>query len=168
MASGTAIDRERERVREIRDDLSGWRRWGPYVSDRSWGTVREDYSADGNAWSYLPYDKARAKAYRWGEDAIAGICDRYQLLCFAPVFWNGRDPILQERLFGVTPAEGNHGEDVKEYYYHLDSTPTHSYMKFLYKYPQRAFPYEELLVRSRQRSHSDPEYELMDTGIFDD
>ena len=144
MASGTAIDRERERVREIRDDLSGWRRWGPYVSDRSWGTVREDYSADGNAWRYLTYDKARAKAYRWGEDGIAGLCDRYQLLCFAPAFWNERDPHLKERLFGVNPYEGNHGEDVKEYYFHVDNTPTHSYMCLLYKYPQAAFPYREL------------------------
>src|SRR4051812_6011781 len=120
MASGT-IDRERERVREIGDDLSGWRRWGPYVSDRSWGTVREDYSHDGNAWGYLTYDKARAKAYRWGEDGIAGLCDRYQLLCFGPAFWNERDPHLKERLFGVNPYDGNHGEDVKEYYFHVDN-----------------------------------------------
>ena len=134
-ALNTAIDRERDRVREIGDDLSGWRRWGPYVSDRSWGTVREDYSHDGNAWGYLTYDKARAKAYRWGEDGIAGLCDRYQLLCFAPTFWNERDPHLKERLFGVTPLEGNHGEDVKEYYFHIDNTPTHSYMCLLYKIP---------------------------------
>ena len=168
MASGTAIDRERERVREIGDDLSGWRRWGPYVSDRSWGTVREDYSHDGNAWGYLTHDMARAKAYRWGEDGIAGLCDRYQLLCFAPAFWNGRDPILKERLFGLTPYEGNHGEDVKEYYFHLDNTPTHSYMCLLYKYPQAAFPYRELIEENQRRAGQGPEYELLDTGVFDD
>ena len=140
MASGTTIDRERERVREIRDDLSGWRRWGPYVTDRSWGTVREDYSHDGDAWAFLPHDQARTKAYRWGEDGIAGLCDRYQLLCFAPAFWNGRDPILKERLFGLTPHEGNHGEDVKEYYFHLDNTPTHSYMKSALQVPAGGVP----------------------------
>ena len=136
-----AEDAEAARIAEIRDDIFGWRRWGPYLSDRSWGTVREDYSDDGDAWSYLHHDQARAKAYRWGEDGIAGICDRYQLLCFAPAFWNERDPHLKERLFGVTPCEGNHGEDVKEYYFHVDNTPTHSYMALLYKYPQAAFPY---------------------------
>jgi len=161
-------NRERERVREIQDDHRGWRRWGPYLSDRSWGTVREDYSADGNAWRYLTYDKARAKAYRWGEDGIAGISDRYQLLCFAPAFWNERDPHLKERFFGVDPTEGNHGEDVKEYYFHVDNTPTHSYMALLYKYPQRAFPYEELVRENRARNGNGPEYELIDTGIFDD
>ena len=168
VASGTAIDRERERVREIGDDLSGWRRWGPYVSDRSWGTVREDYSHDGNAWGYLTYDMARAKAYRWGEDGIAGLCDRYQLLCFAPAFWNERDPHLKERLFGVNPYEGNHGEDVKEYYFHVDNTPTHSYMCLLYKYPQAAFPYRELIEDNQRRAGQGPEYELLDTGVFDD
>jgi len=161
------IDAERERVREITDDLSGWRRWGPYVSDRSWGTVREDYSHDGNAWGYLTYDKARAKAYRWGEDGIAGICDRYQLLCFAPAFWNERDPHLKERLFGVNPYEGNHGEDVKDYYFHVDNTPTHSYMCLLYKYPQAAFPYRELVEQNQARGGQGPEYELLDTGVFD-
>ena len=166
MASGT-IDRERERVREIRDDLSGWRRWGPYVSDRSWGTVREDYSHDGNAWRYLTYDKARAKAYRWGEDGIAGLCDRYQLLCFAPAFWNERDPHLKERLFGVNPYEGNHGEDVKEYYFHVDNTPSHSYMCLLYKYPQATFPYRELIEHNQRRAGQGPEYELLDTGVFE-
>ena len=166
MASGT-IDRERERVREIRDDLSGWRRWGPYVSDRSWGTVREDYSHDGNAWAYLTYDKARAKAYRWGEDGIAGLCDRYQLLCFAPAFWNEHDPHLKERLFGVNPYEGNHGEDVKEYYFHVDNTPSHSYMCLLYKYPQTAFPYRELIEHNQRRAGQGPEYELLDTGVFE-
>ena len=169
MASETAIDRERERVREIRDDLSGWRRWGPYLSDRSWGTVREDYSADGNAWGYLTYDKARAKAYRWGEDGIAGICDRYQLLCFAPAFWNERDPHLKERFFGVNPYEGNHGEDVKEYYFHVDNTPTHSYMCLLYKYPQARVS----VSRARSRRTSAAPDRVRSTscstpGIFDD
>src|SRR5438067_1644368 len=168
MASGPAIDRERERVREMRDDLSGWRRWGPYVSDRSWGSVREDYSHDGDAWGYLTYDKARAKAYRWGEDGIAGICDRYQLLCFAPTFWNERDPHLKERFFGVDPSEGNHGEDVKEYYFHVDNTPSHSYMCLLYKYPQARFPYEQLVDENRRRGGQGAEFELIDTGIFDD
>ena len=120
------MTKEHERLQEITDDVYSWRRWGPYLSDRSWATVREDYSADGNAWGHLPHDLARSKAYRWGEDGIAGISDRYQLLCFAPAFWNGKDPILKERLFGLMPAEGNHGEDVKEYYFHLDNTPTRS------------------------------------------
>jgi hypothetical protein len=159
---------EHIRLQEIRDDIHGWRRWGPYVSERSWASVREDYSADGNAWGYLPHDLARSKAYRWGEDGIAGICDRYQLLCFAPAFWNGTDPILKERLFGLTPAEGNHGEDVKEYYFHLDNTPTHSYMRYLYKYPQREFPYAVLIEENRGRQGKGFEYELLDTGIFDD
>jgi hypothetical protein len=161
-------DHERERLREITDDAHGWRRWGPYVSDRAWGTVREDYSADGNAWAHLTYDAARAKAYRWGEDGIAGICDRYQLLCFAPAFWNEHDPHLKERLFGVTPAEGNHGEDVKDYYFHVDNTPTHSYMAMLYKYPQREFPYRKLIAENQARRGQGFEYELIDTGIFDD
>ncbi|MBI3734542.1 MAG: glucosidase [Chloroflexi bacterium] len=143
-----------------------WRRWGPYLSERAWGTVREDYSADGQAWGYLPHDHARSKAYRWNEDGLTGICDDHQRLCFAPVFWNGRDPILKERLFGLDGREGNHGEDVKEYYYYLDSTPTHSYMRALYKYPQRAFPYTDLIETSRRRSRADPEYELIDTGVF--
>ena len=159
---------ERERVRGITDDVSGWRRWGPYLSDRAWGTVREDYSADGNAWTYLTYDQGRARAYRWGEDGIAGISDRYQLLCFAPTFWNERDGHLKERLFGVNPYEGNHGEDVKEYYFHTDNTPTHSYMSYLYKYPQAAYPYQELIEENQRRGGQGPEYELLDTGIFDD
>ena len=158
--------REQERLAEIRDDATSWRRWGPYLSDRAWGTVREDYSADGNAWAYLPFDRAAAKAYRWGEDGIAGISDRYQLLAFAPAFWNQRDAILKERLFGVVPSQGNHGEDVKEYYYYLDNTPTHSYMKFLYKYPQAAFPYEALVEENQRRQGKGPEFELLDTGIF--
>src|SRR5262245_46496164 len=161
------ISEEHKRLEETRDDITTWRRWGPYVSDRAWATVREDYSADGNAWAHFPHDHARSRAFRWGEDAIAGLCDRYQLLVFAPAFWNGRDPILKERLFGLTPHEANHGEDVKEYYFHLDNTPTHSYMKFLYKYPQDEYPYRRLVEESRGRSAHDFEYELLDTGIFD-
>ncbi len=145
-----------------------WLRWGPYVAERAWGTVREDYSPNGDAWNYFPFDQAKYKAYRWGEDAIAGWCDRYQLLVFAPVFWNGKDPILKERLFGLSSTEGNHGEDVKEYYFHLDGTPSHSYMKYLYKYPQARFPYEQLKEKNQQRSIQEKEYELMDTGIFQD
>ena len=164
----TQPDAERLRIAEIGDDLSGWRRWGPYLSDRGWGTVREDYSADGNAWAFLTYDMARAKAYRWGEDGIAGICDRYQLLCFAPTFWNGVDGHLKERFFGVNPFEGNHGEDLKDYYFHVDNTPSHSYMHLLYKYPQRAFPYADLIAENQRRQGQGPEYELIDTGIFDD
>jgi hypothetical protein len=144
-----------------------WRRWGCYVSDRAWGTVREDYSPGGDAWNFLPHDKARAKAYRWGEDAIAGLCDRYQLLIFAPAFWNGRDPILKERLFGLTSSEGNRGEDVKEYYFYLDNTPTHSYMKMLYKYPQGEFPYGRLVEENRAHGGRGMEVELLDTGVFD-
>lgn len=159
---------ERERLEELRDDASSWRRWGCYVSERAWGTVREDYSVDGDAWNYLPHDLARSKAYRWGEDGIAGICDRYQFLVFAPAFWNHRDAILKERLFGLSNPEGNHGEDVKECYFHLDNTPTHSYMRYLYRYPQRAFPYEQLIERNRGRSGDDPEFELIDTGVFEE
>lgn len=162
------IDPETARIREICDDANGWRRWGPYLSDRSWGTVREDYSTAGDAWRFLTYDQARAKAYRWGEDGIAGLCDRFQRLCFAPTFWNGRDGHLKERLFGVTPWEGNHGEDVKECYWHVDNTPTHSFMSLLYRYPQRAFPYAEILAENGRREGRGPEYELVDTGIFDD
>ena len=132
--------REQERIQQIGDDATGWRRWGPYVSDRSWATVREDYSPDGEAWEYFPHDLARSKAYRWGDDAIAGLCDRYQLLIFAPAFWNGKDPILKERFFGLSSREGNHGEDVKEYYYHVDNLPTHSYMKLLTNIPSGSFP----------------------------
>src|SRR5262245_20235774 len=160
--------KEHQRIQEIHDDRSNWRRWGPYVADRAWATVREDYSADGNAWGHLPHDLARSKAYRWGEDGIAAICDRYQLLLFVLAFWNERDPILKERLFGLTPAEGNHGEDVKEYYFYLDNTPSHSYMKYLYKYPQQEYPYDRIVTTNRQRSRHDPEYELIDTGVFDD
>src|ERR1700749_3190907 len=143
-----------------------WRKWGPYLSERAWGTVREDYSANGDAWSYFPHDHARSRAYRWGEDGLAGICDRYQILCFSLALWNGRDPILKERAFGLVPAEGNHGEDVKEYYFYLDSTPTHSYMKYLYKYPQAEYPYARLVEENRARRGCGPEFELLDTGIF--
>ncbi len=146
-----------------------WHRWGPYLSERQWGTVREDYSDGGDAtWSYFPHDHARSRAYRWGEDGLLGICDRECRLCFSVGLWNGRDPILKERLFGVTGPEGNHGEDVKECYYYLDSTPTHSYMKALYKYPQSRYPYEELVDVSRRRGVLDDEYELGDTSVFDD
>jgi Glycosyl hydrolase family 63 C-terminal domain len=143
-----------------------WKRWGPYLSERQWGTVREDYSPNGDAWSYLPHDHARSRAYRWGEDGIGGICDRRQHICFAIALWNEKDPILKERLFGLTNSEGNHGEDVKEYYYYIDATPTSSYLKFLYKYPQAAFPYDQLVSESAKRTRNDPEYELIDTGIF--
>ncbi len=143
-----------------------WRRWGPYLSERQWGTVREDYSADGTAWRYLPHDHARSRAYRWGEDGIAGMCDNHQRLCFAIALWNGRDPIIKERLFGLDGDEGNHGEDVKECYYFLDNTPTHAYMRALYRYPQAAFPYDELVAENRRRTREQPEYELIDTGVF--
>ncbi len=159
---------EHERLQQDQTHAAYWKRWGPYLSERSWGTVREDYSPYGTAWDYLPHDQARSKAYRWGEDGLGGICDRHQQLCFALALWNGRDPILKERLFGLTGEEGNHGEDVKEYYYYLDNTPTHSYMKFLYKYPQAAYPYEQLLEENRRRGKLDREYELIDTGIFDE
>ncbi|MEX0585318.1 MAG: glucosidase, partial [Pirellulales bacterium] len=158
---------EHKRLQEINGDADSWRAWGGYVSDRAWGTVREDYTADGNAWDFLSHDMARSKAYRWGEDAIGGLCDRYQLLLFAPAFWNRRDPILKERLFGLTSSEGNHGEDAKEYYFYLDNTPTHSYMKLLYKYPQQEFPYAQLLDENRRRGGAGFEYELLDTGVFD-
>lgn len=148
--------------------LSGWKTWGPYLSCRQWGTVREDYSADGEAWLYTTHDMARSKAWRWGEEGIGGICDDKQILCFAPAFWNGNDPIIKERFFGLTNYEGNHGEDVKELYYYLDSTPTHSYMKMLYKYPQSVFPYGQLIDENKRRGRLDPEYEIIDTGVFDE
>ena len=162
------LSREHERLAGTASEVQAWRRWGPYVAERSWGTVREDYSANGDAWGYLPHDLARSKAYRWGEDGLAGICDRYQILVFALSFWNEKDPILKERLFGLVPSEGNHGEDVKEYYFYLDSTPTHSYMKWLYKYPQGEYPYAGLIEENRRRQGKGPEFELLDTGIFDD
>jgi len=159
---------EEKRLEESRSRKAHWKRWGPYVSDRAWGTVREDYSPGGDAWDYFPHDQARSRAYRWNEDGIAGICDRHQYICFALSLWNEKDPILKERLFGLTGSEGNHGEDVKEYYFHLDSTPTHSYMKFLYKYSQRAYPYAQLVEENRRRSKDEPEFELLDTGAFDE
>jgi Mannosylglycerate hydrolase MGH1-like glycoside hydrolase domain/Glycosyl hydrolase family 63 C-terminal domain len=163
-----AMSREEVRLQEDRERKANWKRWGPYLSERQWGTVREDYSAYGTAWDYLPHDHARSRAYRWGEDGLGGICDRHQYICFALALWNGQDPILKERLFGLTGSEGNHGEDVKEYYYYLDSTPTHSYMKFLYKYPQREFPYGRLAEENRKRGKRALEFELIDTGVFDD
>jgi len=162
------MTREEMRLKESRDRVAHWKRWGPYVSERAWGTVREDYSSSGEAWDYFPHDHARSRAYRWNDDGIAGICDRHQRLCFALSLWNGKDPILKERLFGLTGGEGNHGEDVKEHYFYLDSTPTHSYMRFLYKYPQAEFPYAQLVHENRRRSKSQPEYELFDTGVFND
>jgi hypothetical protein len=159
---------EQKRLNDARDAHVPWKKWGPYLSERQWGTVREDYSHDGNAWDYFTHDQARSRAYRWGEDGLAGISDDKQQLCFAIALWNGRDPILKERLFGLTNSEGNHGEDVKEYYFYLDSTPTHSYMKYLYKYPQREFPYRDLIETNKRRSRDEFEYELLDTGIFDD
>jgi len=159
---------EQRRLNEAREKEIPWKKWGPYLSERQWGTVREDYSQDGNAWGYFSHDQSRSRAYRWGEDGLAGISDDKQQLCFAIALWNGRDPILKERLFGLTNSEGNHGEDVKEYYFYLDSTPTHSYMKYLYKYPQREFPYRNLVETNRSRSREEFEYELLDTGVFDD
>jgi hypothetical protein len=159
---------EQQRLGEVRDGRAPWRKWGPYLSERQWGTVREDYSNSGDAWNHFTHDQARSRAYRWGEDGLAGVSDERQLLCFALALWNGRDPILKERLFGLTNSEGNHGEDVKEYYYYLDSTPTHSYMKYLYKYPQEAYPYGEIVDTNRGRSRHEMEYELIDTGVFDD
>jgi hypothetical protein len=159
---------ESQRLDEDRRKTKNWRTWGPYLSERSWGTVREDYSPNGDAWTYFPHEHARAKTYRWGEDGLAGISDRYQLLNFSLALWNGEDPFLKERLFGLTPQQSNHGEDVKEYYYYLDATPTHSYMKYLYKYPHSRFPYQLLIDESRKRGLADPEYELLDTGVFDE
>ena len=160
------MTREHLRLQQSAQRSRHWKRWGPYVAERAWGTVREDYSATGEAWDYFPHDHARSRAYRWNEDGLFGICDRHQVLCFALALWNGRDPILKERLFGLSGTQGNHGEDVKEYYFYLDSTPTHSYMKALYKYPQAAYPYDELLAENRRRGKQQPEYELFDTGVF--
>ncbi len=162
------IPAERQRLAAARDQGTPWKKWGPYLSERQWGTVREDYSEHGDAWNHFTHDHARSRAYRWGEDGLAGISDDQQRLCFAIALWNGVDPILKERLFGLANNEGNHGEDVKEYYFYLDSTPTHSYMKYLYKYPQSAFPYAELVETNANRSRLEPEYELIDTGIFDE
>lgn len=150
------MNAEAKRLAESDDRSKNWKRWGPYLAERAWGTVREDYSVDGSAWEYFPHDHARSRAYRWNEDGIAGISNRRQNLCFAVALWNGHDPILKERLFGLTGNEGNHGEDVKELYYYLDSTPTHSYMKYLYKYPQAEYPYERLITENRRRTRQDP------------
>src|SRR3954447_11295038 len=159
---------EERRLQDSRERTAHWKRWGPYLSERAWGTVREDYSPGGTAWEHLPHDHARSQAYRWNEDGLAGISDNHQHLCFAVALWNRRDPILKERLFGLTGQEGNHGEDVKELYYYLDSTPTHSYMKYLYKYPQAEFPYARLVEENRSRGRAGRELELIDTGVFDD
>src|SRR6516165_8025455 len=159
---------EHARLEEFAVKKIPWKKWGPYLSERQWGTVREDYSEGGNAWEYFSHDQARSRAYRWGEDGLAGISDDKQRLCFALALWNGKDAILKERLFGLTNSEANHGEDVKEYYFYVDSTPTHSYMKYLYKYPQRAYPYADLVNTNRGRSRNEFEYELLDTGIFND
>ncbi|MEA5510158.1 glucosidase [Crocosphaera sp. UHCC 0190] len=165
--AATNQNAENARLKASAEGVS-WKKWGPYLSERQWGTVREDYSDDGNAWDYFSHDQARSRAYRWGEDGLGGISDDHQILCFALALWNGNDQILKERLFGLTNSEGNHGEDVKEYYFYLDSTPTHSYMKYLYKYPQAEYPYEDLVKTNQQRSRDELEYELLDTGIFDD
>jgi hypothetical protein len=161
------MNNEQQRLEEARNPNTPWKKWGPYLSERQWGTVREDYSDNGNAWDYFSHDQARSRAYHWGEDGLAGISDDKQRLCFALALWNGKDPIIKERLFGLTNSEGNHGEDVKEYYFYLDSTPTHSYMKYLYKYPQNAYPYDQLVKTNRERSRKEFEYELINTGVFD-
>src|SRR3954467_2031912 len=158
---------EQQRLNEAQEGIP-WRKWGPYLSERQWGTVREDYSDNGDAWNYFSHDQARSRAYHWGEDGIAGISDDHQRLCFALALWNGKDPIIKERLFGLTNSEGNHGEDVKEYYFYLDSPPTHSYLKYLYKYPQNAYPYDQLVAANKGRSRQESEYELINTGVFDD
>ncbi|MGH3495601.1 MAG: MGH1-like glycoside hydrolase domain-containing protein, partial [Sciscionella sp.] len=158
---------EHARLAESPDSGSPWRLWGPYLSGRQWGTVREDYSADGNAWAYLPFEQAHRRAYRWGEDGLGGLSDRYGFLNFSLALWNGRDPVLKERLFGLTNGEGNHGEDVKEYWWALDSTPTHSWMSWLYRYPQAEYPYAELRAENARRTREDREYELADTGVLD-
>ncbi len=159
---------ERERLEEADARKQAWRKWGPYVSERQWGTVREDYSANGDAWSYFPHEHAPSRAYRWGEDGIGGFCDRKQRLCLAVALWNGKDPILKERMFGLGNRQGNHGEDVKELYYYLDAVPTYSYARMLYKYPQAEYPYALLVQENARRGKQDPEFEIIDTGVFDD
>jgi len=158
---------EERRLKQSYERSANWQRWGPYLAERQWGTVREDYSATGECWDYFPHDHARSRAYRWGEDGLLGISDRECRLCFGLALWNGNDHILKERLFGLSGPEGNHGEDVKECYFYLDSTPTHSYMKSLYKYPQSNFPYEQLVAENRRRGRNEGEFELADTGVFD-
>src|SRR5438309_1604225 len=162
------MTREDQRLEDLRQGKANWKRWGPYLSERQWGTVREDYSEHGTSWDYFPHDHSRGRAYRWGEDGLLGIADRECRLCFALALWNGRDPILKERLFGLGGPEGNHGEDVKEQYFRLDSTPTHSHLKALYKYPQAEFPYARLVEENRRRGRTEPEFELVDCGVFDD
>src|SRR5258706_7536970 len=167
LGGGAEADAERRRREEAREGRAAWDRWAPYLWARQWGTVREDYSANGDAWNYVPHDHARSRAYRWGEDGLLGISAQHSRLCFAIALWNGRDPILKERLFGLTGPEGNHGEDVKESYFYLDATPTASYLRALYKYPQVPFPYAQLVAENARRGKDDPEYELADTGVFD-
>src|SRR6201999_1102121 len=167
LADPALLTAEERRLTDARAGVP-WRAWGPYLSERQWGTVREDYSDSEDAWSYLSHDQSRSRAYRWGEDGIAGISDDKQRLCLALALWNGHDPIIKERLFGLTNAEGNHGEDVKELYFYLDGTPTHSYMRMLYKYPHAAFPYADLVAENAARGPDMPEYEVLDTGVFDD
>src|SRR5215831_8718100 len=159
---------ERSRLLEARRREKHWRRWGPYISERAWGTVREDYSANGNAWEYLPHAQARSKAFRWSEDGLAGFCDNHQRICFSLALWNEHDPFLKERLFGLTGPEGNHGEDVKEYWWYVDATPTASWMSWLYHYPQAVFPYSQLREENARRNRKEREFELSDTGVFDD
>ncbi|MGA8893638.1 MAG: glucosidase, partial [Anaeromyxobacteraceae bacterium] len=166
-SAGPAGAVEQKRLDDAREKGIPWKMWGPYLSERQWGTVREDYSEGGDAWNYFTHDQARSRAYRWGEDGLAGISDDRQRLCFALALWNGKDPILKERAFGLSNSEGNHGEDVKDYYFYLDSTPTHSYMKYLYKYPQAAFPYDDLVRTNGRRTREEMEYELLDTGVFE-
>src|SRR2546428_9193853 len=168
MKNNGSSNAEQQRLNEGKSGQNNWKQWGPYLSERQWGTVREDYSPHGNAWEYLPHDHARSRAYRWGEDGIAGIRDDQQRLWLSLALWNGKDPILKERICGLTNSEGNHGEDAKELYYYLDATPTHSYLKLLYKYPQREFPYGRLVEENRRRGKDQQEFELLDTGIFDD
>src|SRR6516225_4704149 len=158
---------EERRLKDGSRAQPSWKLWGPYISERQWGTVREDYSADGAAWNYLNHDQARSRVYRWGEDGLAGICDVEQRLCLALALWNGKDPFLKERLFGLTNAQGNHGEDVKELYFYLDATPSHSYLRMLYKYPQDEYPYKLLVQENAHRSLQENEFELIDTGLFD-
>src|SRR5580693_9407779 len=166
MTKYPSVEHQRLGISEAR--RADWKRWGPYVAERAWGTVREDYSADGDAWNYFPHDHARSRSFRWNEDGLGGFCNRFQNICLAWAFWNEHDPFLKERLFGLSGPEGNHGEDVKEYYFYLDNTPSHSYMKYLYKYPQAEYPYNQLREENRLRGKSDEEFELVDTGIFDE
>jgi hypothetical protein len=162
------MSKEKKRLEEQRLGQKDWNKWGPYLSERQWGTVREDYSPDGTPWDYFPHEHARSRSYRWGEDGLAGFCDEQQNLCFSLALWNGQDPFLKERLFGLTNEEGNHGEDVKEIYYYLDATPSHAYLKQLYKYPQQTFPYQQLLEENARRTREQDEFELLDTGVFDE